>query len=220
MRKLLNTLYITNEQAWLTLDGNPYPAIVEGKVVWIVDGYTTTANYPYAQLESLDDATSDSTTARATSVSAIRAGSADCAITGAVSGRTVGLPKVTKTLYTLPISWGLAVFGANREAWRALPADLRAIVLEEVPKLEATIWDEAERDTAVERLCAVAGNCALGNTEALTEVRPSQADQALRRRILEQNVLPQWIARCGANCQALWDANIAPVVGIKAPPFQ
>lgn len=59
---------------WLTLDGNPYPAIVEGKVVWIVDGYTTTANYPYAQLESLDDATSDSTTARATSVSAIRAG--------------------------------------------------------------------------------------------------------------------------------------------------
>lgn len=153
-------------------------------------------------------------------VSAIRAGSADCAITGAVSGRTIGLPQVTKTLYTLPISWGLAMFGANREAWRALPPDLREIVLKEVPKLEATIWDEAERDTAVERLCAVAGTCALGSTESLTEVRPSQADQALRRRILEQNVLPQWIARCGANCQALWDANIAPVVGIKAPPFQ
>lgn len=153
-------------------------------------------------------------------VSAIRAGSADCAITGAVSGRTVGLPQVTKTLYTLPISWGLAVFGANREAWRALPADLREIVLKEVPKLEATIWDEAERDTAVERLCAVAGACAPGKMDALTEVRPSQADQALRRRIFEENVLPQWVARCGPKCQSLWDANIAPVVGIKAPPFQ
>lgn len=59
---------------WLTLDGNPYPAIVDGRVLWIVDGYTTSANYPYSQLESIDVATSDSTTARATSVSAIRAG--------------------------------------------------------------------------------------------------------------------------------------------------
>ena len=149
-------------------------------------------------------------------VSAIRTGSADCAITGAVSGRTVGLPQVTKTLYTLPISWGLAVFGANREAWRALPADLRDIVLREVPKLEATIWNEAEHDSAVQRLCTVSGTC----TEAFSELRPSPADQALRRRIFEQHVLPRWIARCGANCQALWDANIAPVVGIKAPPFQ
>lgn len=59
---------------WLTLDGNPYPALIDGRVQWIVDGYTTTANYPYSQLESLDIATSDSTTQRATSVAAIRAG--------------------------------------------------------------------------------------------------------------------------------------------------
>lgn len=59
---------------WLTLDGNPYPAIVDGKVLWIVDGYTTSANYPYSQLQNLDAATSDSTTARATSVSALRSG--------------------------------------------------------------------------------------------------------------------------------------------------
>ena len=59
---------------WLTLDGNPYPAIVDGRVLWIVDGYTTSANYPYAELENLDVATSDSTTARAKSVAAINAG--------------------------------------------------------------------------------------------------------------------------------------------------
>ena len=153
-------------------------------------------------------------------VSAMRAGSTDCAITGAVSGQTVGLPRLTKTLYTLPISWGLAVFGANREAWRALPEDLRAMVLKEMPRLEATIWDEAERDSAAERSCSVSQTCARAALEGLNEVRPSEADQALRRRILEQNVLPQWIARCGPNCQALWDANIAPVVGIKAPPFR
>ena len=59
---------------WLTLDGNPYPAVVDGRIQWIVDGYTTSANYPYSQLENLDSATSDSTTRSATSVSAIRAG--------------------------------------------------------------------------------------------------------------------------------------------------
>ncbi|MSY55871.1 MAG: UPF0182 family protein, partial [Actinobacteria bacterium] len=31
---------------WLTLDGDPYPALVDGKVLWIIDGYTTSAGYP------------------------------------------------------------------------------------------------------------------------------------------------------------------------------
>jgi uncharacterized membrane protein (UPF0182 family) len=38
---------------WLTLDGDPYPAIVDGKVLWIIDGYTTSAGYPYARTTSL-----------------------------------------------------------------------------------------------------------------------------------------------------------------------
>lgn len=47
---------------FLTLDGDPYPAAVGGRIVWIVDGYTTSANYPYAQRIDLQDATSDSLT--------------------------------------------------------------------------------------------------------------------------------------------------------------
>jgi len=50
---------------WLTLDNSPYPAVVDHddnpatpkRVMWIVDGYTTTNNYPYAQHESLAKAT-------------------------------------------------------------------------------------------------------------------------------------------------------------------
>ncbi|WP_370950190.1 UPF0182 family protein [Amycolatopsis sp. cg5] len=45
---------------WLTVDGDPYPAVVDGKIQWIVDGYTTLNNYPYAQQTSLGEATSDS----------------------------------------------------------------------------------------------------------------------------------------------------------------
>ena len=34
---------------WLALDGDPYPALVDGRVVWIVDGYTTSAYFPYSE---------------------------------------------------------------------------------------------------------------------------------------------------------------------------
>jgi len=45
---------------WLTTDGDVYPAVVDGRVEWIVDAYTTLDNYPYAQHSSLDGMTQDS----------------------------------------------------------------------------------------------------------------------------------------------------------------
>ena len=39
---------------WLTTDSNPYPAVVGGRILWIVDGYTTLTNYPYAAKATLD----------------------------------------------------------------------------------------------------------------------------------------------------------------------
>ncbi|HET7661898.1 MAG TPA: UPF0182 family protein [Oryzihumus sp.] len=59
---------------WLTLDGNPYPAVIDGRIQWIVDGYTTSSNYPYSRLQSIDNATSDSLTSRSTSVTALEQG--------------------------------------------------------------------------------------------------------------------------------------------------
>ena len=55
---------------WLTLDGDPYPALVDGKVLWIIDGYTTSAGYPYSKQTSLSSATSDALTANSTAVTA------------------------------------------------------------------------------------------------------------------------------------------------------
>ena len=47
---------------WLTLDGDPYPAVVDGKVLWIIDGYTTSAGYPYSRRTVLSDAINDTVT--------------------------------------------------------------------------------------------------------------------------------------------------------------
>ncbi|MCX6450826.1 MAG: UPF0182 family protein [Actinobacteria bacterium] len=56
---------------WLTLDGNVYPAIVDGKVLWIVDGYTTSAGYPNAKRTNLAAATTNSVTTSAASVASL-----------------------------------------------------------------------------------------------------------------------------------------------------
>ena len=53
---------------WLTLDSDPYPAVIDGKIQWIIDGYTTSNDYPYSARISLRDATSDSTSSQATSI--------------------------------------------------------------------------------------------------------------------------------------------------------
>ncbi|SRX80736.1 hypothetical protein MPP7335_02480 [Mycolicibacterium parafortuitum] len=45
---------------WLTTDTTVYPAIVNERIVWIVDGYTTLDNYPYSESMSLSSATTDS----------------------------------------------------------------------------------------------------------------------------------------------------------------
>jgi uncharacterized membrane protein (UPF0182 family) len=57
---------------WLTLDGDPYPAIVDGKIQWIIDGYTTSSGYPYSQTTALGAATTDALTTNSGAVTAQR----------------------------------------------------------------------------------------------------------------------------------------------------
>ena len=59
---------------WLTTDGNTYPAVVSGRIVWIVDAYTTLDTYPYAQRASLEGTVTSPTgiVQRATEVSYVR----------------------------------------------------------------------------------------------------------------------------------------------------
>ncbi|MDQ3383953.1 MAG: UPF0182 family protein, partial [Actinomycetota bacterium] len=59
---------------WLRLDGNPYPAVVNDRVQWIVDGYTVSADYPYSKLEQLGEVTTDSLVASSQNVRTIGQG--------------------------------------------------------------------------------------------------------------------------------------------------
>jgi uncharacterized membrane protein (UPF0182 family) len=45
---------------WLTVDSDPYPAVIDGRIQWILDGYTVTDRYPLSQRGSLEEMTDDS----------------------------------------------------------------------------------------------------------------------------------------------------------------
>ena len=143
------------------------------------------------------------------------AGTIDCAITGTMSGNTLGLPRLTTHLYALPLNWGMAIFAANRTAWEALPEDLRALLRRELPKLEKVIWAESERDTAQGLACnSGASGCKDGTPGKMVIVPATAEDQRRTREIFTNTVLPQWLQRCGPRCAEIWQQTIGPARGL------
>ena len=56
---------------WLTTDSTTYPVVIDGRIKWIVDGYTTLDNLPYSERTSLTDTTADTTNPEGVSQSQI-----------------------------------------------------------------------------------------------------------------------------------------------------
>ncbi|MCS0494417.1 TRAP transporter substrate-binding protein [Ancylobacter sp. MQZ15Z-1] len=148
-------------------------------------------------------------------VPALREGVTDCAITGTLSGYEIGLPDVTTHVHDMAISWGLSVFGANRTTWNSLPADVRSTIRSGVAELERRIWLQAGADTERGLSCnAGAASCGTPPSEPMTIVPLSKADASRRRHLLEDVVLPRWIARCGLACVQAWNTYLAPTHSI------
>lgn len=147
----------------------------------------------------------------------LNSGNIECAITGTMSGNTIGLANVTTHLHTMAISWGLSVFGANTSAWNGLPAEVQTVLRRELPKLEQAVWAEAERETGEGVACNVgAASCTHGRRARMTEVRASTMDEQRRRDIFVSTVLARWVQRCGPECADVWNQTIGPVTGLEA----
>jgi uncharacterized membrane protein (UPF0182 family) len=108
---------------WLTTDANAYPAVVNGRIVWIVDAYTTLDTYPYAQRSSLEGPTTSA-------AGALRLGKEVSYVRNSVKA-TVDAYDGTVTLYQLdrhdPVlqAWMRAFPGTVKSA-DDIPDELRA----------------------------------------------------------------------------------------------
>ncbi|MBX9752970.1 MAG: TRAP transporter substrate-binding protein [Roseococcus sp.] len=150
-------------------------------------------------------------------VSEIRRGTVECAITAALSGNAIGLHEATTHLHAMAFSWGISVFGVHRPSWELLPETVRAPIRAGLAELEAQIWTAAEQETTEGLACnAGQGACNSGRRGTMRLIPVSAADEARRRQVLRDTVLPRWIARCGEECAAAWNAQMAEAVGIRA----
>lgn len=151
-------------------------------------------------------------------VPSVVAGNLDCAITGTMSGNTVGLHEQTSHIHSMPVTWGLSAFIANGAAWRALGPEAQALLRRELARVEADVWRAAAEETGDGIACNVGAEaCRSGRKGRMVEVRESAEDRKLRREVLVRAVLPAWLKRCGPSCAALWQQSIGPSLGIALP---
>lgn len=150
-------------------------------------------------------------------VAAMRGGFVDCAITGTLSGNSIGLHEVATHLSPAAISWGVSLFAANAAAWAALPEPARSALRDGIRALEATIWGAAARETEQGIACNLGrADCDAGRPGRMILVEDRPQDAAGRRALLENVVLPAWVQRCGPECAAEWNRTAGPSLGLVA----
>ncbi|MCQ4160755.1 TRAP transporter substrate-binding protein [Roseomonas sp. GC11] len=150
-------------------------------------------------------------------VPAMQAGVVECAVTGTLSGNSIGLHEVTSHIHAMALTWGVSIFAANKAAWEALPAEMRGKIQEGLRDLERDIWDAADRETGEGLDCAAGrASCTAGRRGRMTVVPVTAADNERRRSLLTSTVLPRWVDRCGADCARAWNTYLAPSLGITA----
>jgi TRAP-type C4-dicarboxylate transport system substrate-binding protein len=151
-------------------------------------------------------------------VPAMKGGSIDCAVTGTMTGNTIGLVDVSSHMHDMPLSWGLAMVVANEGRWRQLSMAKRQLIEREMPRLEAAIWQESGEETDDGLACnSGSATCRNGRKAQVVRVATSAADRALNRDLLRQHVVPAWLQRCGEACQPLWRKVLAPTAGLEVP---
>ena len=149
----------------------------------------------------------------------IKSGAIDCAVTGTMSGNTIGLHELTTHLHPVAITWGVSIFAANGAAWAALSPEVQRLIRRQLAQLELAIWDEADRETAEGIACNRGGaGCKSGQQGKMTVVPDTPADRQRLRELLATAVLPRWLARCGPLCASTWNTSLAPIVGLRAGP--
>ncbi len=152
-------------------------------------------------------------------VGSIRRGAVECAITGTLSGNSIGLHQVTSHVHSMALSWGVSVFAAHGPSWAALPDSVRTQIGAGLAELEAEIWSAAEQDTLQGLRCNSGhADCLDGQHGRMQVVTVTAEDERIRQRLIRQTVLPRWLDRCGEDCAETWNASLAASTGIRAEP--
>lgn len=161
--------------------------------------------------------------AYAETYTALERGVVDCAITGSGSGNAAKWYEVTTHQYTLPLSWAVSGYFANLSWWQKLPADARKFLEDSFKELSDKQWQFGGVEFTQDGIDCNANrpSCKIGSPakdSPMVEVKATDADKALLKKILAETVLPSWVKRCGGRCGDIYNETVAPISGVRYTP--
>lgn len=146
---------------------------------------------------------------------ALQNGVIDCAITGTLGGYKAKWFEGAKYLYPLAVNWGSSVSATSIASWKKLAPSVQKLITDGIAKLEDQIYEQNRRENDIGIACNTgSGPCPDGTPAKMVLVPVSKEDLELRRKALEDAVLPRWGKRCGAPCVKEWNDSIGKVVDL------
>ncbi|MBC6441446.1 MAG: TRAP transporter substrate-binding protein [Rhodospirillales bacterium] len=147
-------------------------------------------------------------------VQGLQTGVIDCAITGSMSGFNARWNEVATHIYELPIAWSPVVLVVNGELWDGLDVKVRDFLSEQFVTFQDSVWEGAGLETAEGFACNAGElSCTRENPGSMKRVPVSEADIALRDKILRDVVLANWGKQCGADCVKTWNETVGLATG-------
>jgi len=160
--------------------------------------------------------------AYAETYTALERGVVDCAITGSGSGNAAKWYEVTTHQYTLPLSWAVSGYYTNLAWLNKLDPDVRKFIEDTWREIEDKQWQFGGVELTQDGIDCNSGRptCKVGTRapRPMVEVKPTEADKALLKKLLAQDILPAFVKRCGVGCGEIYNQVVAPITGVRYTP--
>ena len=141
----------------------------------------------------------------------------DCAITGSLSGYSAKWYEVATHLYALPINWNQQIHAVSNKVWTGLDPKVQKFVETNIKTMIDSIWDAAAKQTQQGYDCNTgAAACTLAVKGKMKLVTPTDADRALLKKVLNEQVLPKWASRTRDTYVTAWNKDVGPIIGVTA----
>ncbi|QEI09006.1 TRAP transporter substrate-binding protein [Pigmentiphaga aceris] len=141
----------------------------------------------------------------------------DCAITGSLSGYSAKWYEVATHLYALPINWNQQIHAVSNKVWTGLDPKVQTFVQTNIKTMIDSIWDAAAKQTQQGYDCNTgAAACTLAVKGKMKLVTPTDADRALLKKVLNEQVLPKWASRTRDTYVTAWNKDVGSTLGLTA----
>lgn len=150
---------------------------------------------------------------------ALEKGVVDCGVTGSMPAYQAKWWQVADHAYLMKLGYTVTFAALNLGTWNRMSPETKAFVEKQMKAFEDSAWKNNIAEDQMGIICntGVGGDCSEGKAAGMKKVEPSAADDAVRKKVLEDVVLKRWADRCGAECVKQWNATIGKVAGVQAP---